>query len=90
MRFPARYREPTQPRANALRTGPGGARRNRKTRRHDRTGRPAKKRMRARRTHNNRRKRRRTTPTSASKRQRSLWDPDEAQNDEDDSADFMG
>ena len=30
------------------------------------------------RTHN-RRKRRRTTPTSGGKRQRSLWDPDEAQ-----------
>ena len=42
------------------------------------------------RTHNNRRKRRRTTPTSGGKRQRSLWNPDEAQNDEDDSADFMG
>ena len=47
MRFPARYQEPTQPRANALETGPGGARRNYQTRRHDRTGRPAKKCMRA-------------------------------------------
>ena len=46
MHFPARYREPTQPRANALETGPGGARRNHKTRRHGRTGRPAKKPMR--------------------------------------------
>ena len=46
MGFPARYREPTQPRANALKTGPGGARRNHKTRRHNRTGRPAQKHMR--------------------------------------------
>ena len=46
MHFPARYREPTQPRANALGRGPGGARRNRKARRHDPTGRPAKKCMR--------------------------------------------
>ena len=47
MRFSARYREPTQPRANALEIGPGGARRNHKTRRHGRTGSPARKRMHA-------------------------------------------
>ena len=41
--FSIRYREPTQPRANALGRGPGGARQNHKTRRHDRTGRPAQK-----------------------------------------------
>ena len=46
MSKPARYREPIQPRANALETSRGGARRNRKTRRHDRTGRPPKKHMR--------------------------------------------
>ena len=46
MSKPARDREPIQPRANALETSRGGARRNRKTRRHDRTRRPAQKRMR--------------------------------------------
>ena len=46
MGFPARYREPTQSRANALEKRPGGAQRNHKTRRHDRTGRPAQKPMR--------------------------------------------
>ena len=40
MSKPARYREPIQPRANALETSRGGARRNRKTRRRARTSRP--------------------------------------------------
>ena len=37
-----------------------------------------------------RRKRRRGTPTSGSKRQKALWNPDEAQNeDDDDDDDFV-
>ena len=43
---PASPASSTQPRANALREGPGGARRNHKTR-HDRTSRSPKKHMRA-------------------------------------------